>query len=92
METFLGKSKVCEMTCMSGGFDKSVFDGIAILPKISKENDRHRYVYIGGKMVYCFLTNDNIFEYISTMEKNLTPHSIAVGDENIYFLTPHFKF
>ena len=26
------------------------------------------------------------------MGKKLTPHSIAKGDENIYFLTPHFKF
>ena len=23
---------------------------------------------------------------------NLTPFSIAIGDENIYYLTPHFKF
>ena len=26
------------------------------------------------------------------MGSNLTPYSIAIGDENIYFLTPHFKF
>ena len=26
------------------------------------------------------------------MGNNLTPYSIAVGDENIYFLTPQFKF
>ena len=39
-----------------------------------------------------FLTNDNFYEYISNMRNNLTPYSIAVGDENIYFLTPHFKF
>ena len=26
------------------------------------------------------------------MVKNLTPHSIAIGEENIYFLTPHFKY
>ena len=25
-------------------------------------------------------------------EKNLTPYSIAIGEENIYFLTPQFKF
>ena len=24
--------------------------------------------------------------------KILTPYSIAIDDENIYFLTPHFKF
>ena len=26
------------------------------------------------------------------MGNNLTPYSIAVGEENIYFLIPHFKF
>ena len=26
------------------------------------------------------------------MENNLTPYSIALGKENIYFLTPPFKF
>ena len=26
------------------------------------------------------------------MGKILTPYSIAIGKENIYFLTPHFKF
>ena len=26
------------------------------------------------------------------MGNNLTPYSIALIDENIYFLTPHFKF
>ena len=65
IETFLGKSQACDMTAMSGAFDKSVFDGNTILLKISEENDRHRYVYIGGNLVCSFLTNDNIYEYIS---------------------------
>ena len=26
------------------------------------------------------------------MGSNLTPYSVAVGHENIYFLTPHFTF
>ena len=26
------------------------------------------------------------------MGYNRTPYSIAIGEENIYFLTPHFKF
>ena len=26
------------------------------------------------------------------MGNNLIPYSIAIGDEYIYFLTPHFKF
>ena len=26
------------------------------------------------------------------MGNNLTPYSIAIGEENIYFLFPHFRF
>ena len=77
---------------MSGAFDKSVFDGNTILLKISEENGKHRYVYIGGDMICSFLTKDNIDKYISNMGNNLTPYSIAVGRENVYFSTPHFRF
>ena len=77
---------------MSGTFDKSVFDGNNILLKISGENDKHRYVYIGGDMICSFLTNDNIYEYISNMGNNLTPDCIAIGQEVICFLTPRYKF
>ena len=92
METFSGKSESCMMTAMSGAFDKSVFDGNTILLKRSEENNKHRYVYIGGDMLCCFLTNVKIYKYISNMGNNLTPYSIAIGYENIYFLTPHFEF
>ena len=71
------------MTLMSGAFEKSVFDGNTILLKISEENDRHRYVYIGGKKICSFLTNDIIYNYISNMGSNLTPYSIAIGEEYI---------
>ena len=80
------------MTMFSGAFDKSVIDGNTILFILGKKNDRHRYVYNGGKMVCSILTNDNIYEFISKMGNKLTPYSIAVGDENIYFLTPYFIF
>ena len=77
---------------MSGVLDKSVFDGNTVLLKINIENDEHRYVYIGGKLICSFVTNDNIYRYISNMGKNLTPYPTAVGDETIYFLSPQFKF
>ena len=32
METFLGKSRVCDMTAMSGAFDRTVFDVNTTLP------------------------------------------------------------
>ena len=82
------------MTLMSGALDKSVLDGNTLLLKIGEENDKHRYIYI---YIYrwrydMFFSNDNIYEYISNMGNSLTPYSIAVGHENIYFLTPHFEF
>ena len=80
------------MTEMSGALDKPVFGGNTTLLKISEENNKYRYVYIGGNMVCTFLTNDRIYEYISKMVNHLIPYTIAVSMENIYFLTPHFKF
>ena len=51
-----------------------------------------RYEYIGGDKICSFLTDDIIFIYISNMGSNLTPYSRAKGGENIYVLSPHFKF
>ena len=92
METFVGKSQLCDMTEFSGAEDKEVFDGNTILLEIGKENNKHRYVYIGGDMVCSFLTNDRIYKYISNMGNNLTPYSIATGEESYYLLAPNFKF
>ena len=92
MKIFLGKSELCDITEFSGARDKEVFDGNTILLKISEENNKYRYVYIGGDKVCSFLTNDKIYKYISNMGNNLTPYSIAIGWENIYYLTPYFKF
>ena len=92
MEIFIGKTQLCDMTEFSGAKNKSVFDGNTILLEKGKENNKHRYVYIGGDMVYSFLTNDKIYEYFSNMGNNLTPYSIAIRWENIYYLTPYFKF
>ena len=58
METFLGKSQLCDKTEFWGAKDKKVFDGNTILLKISEENIKHRYVYFGGDMVCSFVTND----------------------------------
>ena len=83
-ETFLGRSQLCDMTEFSGARDKEVFNGNAFLLKIGEENNRHRYVYIGGDMVCSFLTDDKNYKFISNMGNNLTPCSIAIGWENIY--------
>ena len=92
MKTFIGKSHLCDMTEFSGAEDKELFNGNTILLEIGKENNKHRYVYIGGDMICSFLTNDRIYKYISNMDKNLTACSIAIGWETIYYLTPFFRF
>ena len=48
-------------------------------------------MYIGGDQVCSFLTNDKFYKYISNMVINLTPYSIAIGWENIFYLTPFFR-
>ena len=53
---------------------------------------KNRYLYIGGDMLCSFLNNDKIYKYFSNMGNKLIPYSIAIGGENIYFLTPDFKF
>ena len=92
MEMFIGKSLCCDMTEFSGARDKEVFDGNTILLEIGEENNKHRYIYFGGDQVCSFLTNDKIYKYISNMGNNLTPYSIAIGWENIYFLTPYVSY
>ena len=92
IQTFIGRSLCCNMTEFSGAEDKEVFNGNTILLEIGIENNKHRYIYIGGDMVCSFLTNDKIYKYISNMGNNLTPYSIAIGWENIYYLTPHFNY
>ena len=79
------------MTEFSGAEDKQVFNGNTILLYKGQDNNRHRYVYIGGDMVCTFLTNDRINKYISNMGNNLTPYSKAIGWENIFYLTPYFR-
>ena len=64
VEIFIGKSQLCDMTEFSGAKDKEVFDGNTISLKIGEENNKHRYVYIGGDRVCSFLTIDKIYKYI----------------------------
>ena len=92
METFIGKSHLCRMTEFSGARDDEVFNGNTIVLEIGKENNKHKYVYIGGDMIASFLTNDRIYKYISNIGNNLSPCSIAIGWKNIYYLAPFFKF
>ena len=80
------------MTEFSGARDKDVFNGNTFLLKISEENSKNRYLYIGGDMVCSILTKNRIYKYISNIGNNLTSCGIAIGYENIYYLTPYFKF
>ena len=90
METFFGRNKSCAMTKLSGAFNKKCFDGNTILPEVSIENGKNKYVYIGGDMICSFMTSDNIYEYISNLGNNLSPYSLATGKEKYYLLAPNF--
>ena len=79
------------MICCLGAFNKSVFDGNTILFKISEEEIKSKYVYIGRDMVCSFLIIENIYIYYSNMGNILTPQSVDVDEPNIFF-TSHFKF
>ena len=92
LKIFLGNGELCLMTSLSGAFNKPLFDGNTSLLEISEENDKHRYLYSGGDMVCSFLTKDKIYKYISNMGNNLVPYGMAIGEENIYFLTPDIEF
>ena len=84
METFLGKSQLCDMTEFSGAKDEEVFNANTILLETGIENNKHRHLYVGGDMKCSFLTSDRIYKHISNMGNNLTPYSIAIGWENVY--------
>ena len=71
---------------------KKVFGGNTILLELSEENEKHKYVYIGGDMVCSFMTGDNIYENISNMGNNLCPYCVATGEGNYYLLAPNFEF
>ena len=92
LRMILCKNEICRMTEVSGSYDKEKYGGTTILLKISEGNEKHGWVYIGGDRVCSYLSNDDIYKYISNMGNNLTPFSIAIGDEYIYILIPHFKF
>ena len=92
MRIFLGKSQVCNMTMFSGALNKSVFDGNTILLRLGEENDKPKYVYLGGDMICSFVTSGNIYEDISNKGNILCPCSVPTGEENYYLLSPNFKF
>ena len=92
INAFIGESLLRDMTKFSGAEDKEVFNGNTILLEIARENDKYKYVYIGGDRVCSFLTNDKIYKYISNMGNKLCPYSIAIGWGNIYYLSPYFKY
>ena len=61
--TFIVKSKVCEMTEISGAKDISDFDGNTILLECAD----NEYINISGFEISKFKTDDKNFSYISLM-------------------------
>ena len=69
--------------------DISIYSGNTILLKISEENNKNRFVYVGANIICSFITTDHILQHISNIGDNIIPYSIAIGEENMYFLSPH---
>ena len=87
--TFIGKSKVCDLTEFSGTADNSSdFDGNILL--LQCENNE--YVYIFGLDFFKLKTDDKIIDYISHMGNNMIACAIIVGEKYTYFLYHRYKF
>ena len=85
---FIGKSKVCPMTDISGARDKNDFDGNTLL----LECEDNEYVYISGGEITKFNTDDKIIDYISLMGDNMIPYAIMIGERYTYFLYYRYQF
>ena len=78
-----------DMTQFSGAADNSShFDGNTLL--LQCENKE--YLYISGRGIFKFKTNDKFIDYISLMGNNMIPYAIMVGEKYTYFLNRHYKF
>ena len=87
--TFVGRSKVCDMTEFSGAADNSSdFDGNTLLLEVE---DR-KYVYISGLEITEFETNDKVLDCISLMGNNMVRFAIILGDKYTYFPYHRYKF
>ena len=74
---FIGKSKICPMTEVSGANNSHDYDGNTLL----LEFEDNEYVYISGLEIFKFKTDDKIIDYISLIGNNLTPYTFAVGEK-----------
>ena len=79
------RSKVCEMTNISGACDISDFDGNTFL----LECDDSENVSICGLKIFKFKTHDKIVDYMSLMGNIMCPYTFAVGEKNAYFISTH---
>ena len=86
---FIGQSKVCEMTELSGAADNSSdFDG----DTLSLEIEDRKYAYISGLGITEFETHDKVIDCISLMGNNMVPYAIILGDKDTYLLHHRYKF
>ena len=86
---FIGKSKVCPMSDISGASNNSSrFDGNTLL----LECEDNEYVYISGLEITKFKIDDKIIDYISLMGNNMTPYAIMIGERYTFFLYHRYKY
>ena len=86
--TFIGKSKLCSMTEVSGALNISNFDGNTFL----LECEDSKYFYFSGLEIFESGTDDKILDYISLMGNNMIPYTFAVGEKYTFFRSTHYFF
>ena len=84
---FIGKPKVCKRSNFSGAYDNANFDGNTIL----LDCQDNEYVFISGREIIKFQTDDMFIDYISLMGNNMSPYTFAIGEKYTYFSSVHHK-
>ena len=87
-QIFIGESKVCEKTEVSGANDSSDFDGKTTL----LECGDNEYVSISGLEISKFKTEDKIIDYISLVGNIMCPYAVMLGEKYTYFIAHHYNF
>ena len=86
---FIGESKVCPMTEITGTANTSSdLNGNTLLLKC----ENNEYVYISGLEITKFKNDDKFIDYIALMGNNMIPHAIMIGERCTNFLYHRYKF
>ena len=87
-KTFIGNSRMCRKTEISGDRDRPDFDGKTVLAGC----DDNEYIFRSRFEIINFSKEGKILDLITLMGINTIPTATAVGDKYTYFLFDHYQF